>query len=444
MNKAAIIAGCFLLAMAATISAAEKITYVDATDGNNGNTKLAAGGVFNPTADNNGTDNLWRLRTGLANSGTAYEAGGTFGDANNSEDCPRLVTTVSGLPEGTYKVYVYFWSDEGGWRIRAGLKGGDGQLPLFYSRQLPIDVAPIGKPAAATAKAEDFEAAPLLMEANRKLWQAYLGEVKGTTITVFADDDPGHRTHNLRTWYDGIGYQLVTQAAEAGSSADANTAADTAPKSQPAADTAPQEQAATEAAEVIKLLAPDLKKGIPVMEAFSKRKTEKDISDKKLTLQQLSEVLWAADGINRPERNDRNRTAPAAMSKYAVDIYALLPEGVYFYDVAKHELKLVAKGDYRRECGMQDFVYIAYLNLVYVLNLKEWQATPWPVPENKRDRWIACEMGCIAENVHIYCASEGLGTVIRGAIAVDESKIAEVIKVKPEQILLAQTVGCVK
>jgi hypothetical protein len=443
MNKAANICGCFLLAMAAAASAAEKITYVDATYGEAGNTKLAAGGVFNPVPDSNGSDNLWRLRTfgNPAGAGTIYEAGGQFGDANNPEDCPQLVTTVSGLPEGTYKVYVYFWSDDTSWRIRAGLKGGDGQLPLFYSRQLPMDAAPIGKPAAAEAKAEDFETAPLLSEGNRKLWQAELGEVKGTTITVFVDDDRAHRSFSLRTWYDGIGYQLVTQPAKAGSSADANKAVGATPQAQPVAGAAPQDKPAAEAVEVIKLLQPDLKKGIPVMEALSKRKTEKNLSDKKLTLQQLSEVLWAADGVNRP---NGKRTAPAAMGKYAVDIYAVLPEGVYFYDVAKHELKLVAKGDYRRECGMQDFVYIAYLNLVYVLNLKEWQATPWPVPENKRDRWIACELGCITENVNIYCASEGLGAVIRGAIAVDESKFSKVIKVKPEQILLAQTIGCVK
>ena len=173
------------------------------------------------------------------------------------------------------------------------------------------------------------------------------------------------------------------------------------------------------------------------MEALSKRRSDRNLSDKKLTQQQLSEVLWAADGVNRP---DGKRTAPAAMKKYAVDIYAVLPEGVYFYDVAKHELKLVVKGDYRRECGMQDFVYIAPLNLVYVLDLKDWQNTP--IPEQKRDRWIAVELGCISENVHIYCASEGLGTVIRGMI--DENKFSEVIKVKPEQILMAQTVGCLK
>lgn len=214
MCKKAVISVCFVLVMALVASAVEKITYVDANDGEKGNTKLAAGGVFKATTENSGADNLWRLRTGLANpagAGTVYEAGGSFGDVNNPEDCPRLVTTVDGLPEGTYKIYVYFWSDDGSWRIRADLKGKDAQLPLFDSRVIALDAAPIGTPAAILAKAEDFKAAPLLSEGNRTLWQAYLGEVKGTTITVFVDDDPAHKTHNCRTWYDGIGYQLVTQ-----------------------------------------------------------------------------------------------------------------------------------------------------------------------------------------------------------------------------------------
>lgn len=214
MSKMVIISGCFVLAMVAAASA-EKTTYVDATHGEAGNTRLASGGVFTPTTENSGSDNLWCLRAfgNPAGAGTIYEAGGQHGDANtnNPEDCPRLVTTVGGLPEGTYKVYIYFWNDDSNWRIRADLTGKDTQLPLFYSRAIAQETAPIGAPAAALAKAEDFKAAPLLSEGNRTLWQAYLGEVKGTTITVFVDDDPAHKTHNCRTWYDGIGYQAVTQ-----------------------------------------------------------------------------------------------------------------------------------------------------------------------------------------------------------------------------------------
>jgi nitroreductase len=234
---------------------------------------------------------------------------------------------------------------------------------------------------------------------------------------------------NRRTFLKGVPALAILASAKTGLTQDVNTATGAAPQAQPSAQTNG----------VIKLSEPDLNKGISIMQALKKRKTERNISDKKLTLQQLSELLWAADGVNRP---DGKRTSPAAMAKYAVDIYAVLPEGVYLYDVAKHELTPIVKGDFRKQSGMQDFVYIAPVNLVYVLNLKNWQNMSRPIPEQKRDRWINIELGCIAQNVHIYCASEGLGTVIRGMI--DEKKFSEVIKVKPEQILLAQTVGHLK
>lgn len=198
-------------------------------------------------------------------------------------------------------------------------------------------------------------------------------------------------------------------------------------------------QAAIEQGGVIKLNEPRLDKGISLMAALKKRKTDRNISDKKLTLQQLSDLLWAADGVNRP---DGKRTSPAAMAKYAVDIYVVLPEGVYLYDVPKHELTPIAKGDYRKDTGKQDFVYTAPLNLVYVINLKNWENLNRPVQVNKRDRWIILEAGFFVQNVYLYCASEGLGTVVRGYI--DEDKFGKVIKVKPEHVILAQTVGYLK
>jgi nitroreductase len=231
---------------------------------------------------------------------------------------------------------------------------------------------------------------------------------------------------NRRTFLKSVPALAMMASAKTSFSQDANTVTSSAQQLQPIIQTDG----------VIKLNAPDLNKGISIMEALKKRKTHREISDKKLTLQQLSELLWAADGINRP---DGKRTSPAAMAKYAVDIYVVLPEGVYLYDVAKHELTPVAKGDFRKQAGMQDFVFIAPVNLVYVLNLKNWQDMSRPVPEQKRDRWINIEVGCIAQNVHLYCASEGLGATIRGMI--DEKKLSEVIKVKPEQIALAQTIG---
>jgi nitroreductase len=187
---------------------------------------------------------------------------------------------------------------------------------------------------------------------------------------------------------------------------------------------------------VIKLNPPDLNKGIPLMAALKKRKTHREISDKKLTLQQLSEVLWAADGVNRP---DGKRTSPAAMAKYAVDIYVVLPEGVYLYDSAKHELKPVAKGNFRKLAGMQDFVFITPVNLVYVFTLKNPKNAPGNVTEERRKVWGDVEVGCMVQNVYLYCASQGLASVVRGML--DQKKFGETVKVKPEQIVVAQTIG---
>jgi nitroreductase len=189
---------------------------------------------------------------------------------------------------------------------------------------------------------------------------------------------------------------------------------------------------------VIKLNTPDLNGGISLMQALKKRKSTRDMSDKKLTLQQLSDLLWSADGVSRP---DGKRTTPAAMGIYCVDIYVVLPEGVYLYDSAKHELKPVAKGDFRKLAGMQDFVFITPVNLVYVFTLRNPKEShgPAPVPEEKRKIWGDVEVGCMVQNVYLYCASQGLASVVRGML--DQKKFGEIIKVKPEQIIVAQTIG---
>jgi SagB-type dehydrogenase family enzyme len=231
---------------------------------------------------------------------------------------------------------------------------------------------------------------------------------------------------NRRTFLKGVPALTVLAAAAPGLTEDANTKSSSTPEMQ----TGLQTNSAVQL-DIIKLDPPDLNKGISVMQALKKRKTQRDISDKKLTLQQLSDLLWAADGINRP---DGKRTAPAAMAIYSVDIYVVLPEGVYLYDVARHELKPVAKGDFRKLAGTQDFVFIAPVNLVYVLNIKSPKNSPMP---NSRDKHV--EVGCQVQNVYLYCASQGLAATVRGMI--DQKKFSEVIKVKPEQVALAQTIG---
>lgn len=191
--------------------------------------------------------------------------------------------------------------------------------------------------------------------------------------------------------------------------------------------------------ELIKLNEPDLKGGISLMQALKKRKSTRAFTDKRLTLHQLSDLLWAADGVNR---ENGKRTAPAALAMYSVDIYAVLPEGIYLYDVKKHELQLVAEGDHRKTAGTQDFVYSAPLNLVYVMNLKIWQNSRRDVPEETRQKWAIMETGFLSQNVSLYCASEGLGTVVRAGL--DHKRFGELIKVSTDKIVLAQTVGNAK
>jgi len=183
--------------------------------------------------------------------------------------------------------------------------------------------------------------------------------------------------------------------------------------------------------EPIKLNPPDLNKGVSLMQALKQRKSSRSYSDKKLTQQQLSDMLWAADGVNRP---DKKRTSPAAMGVYNTDIYVVLAEGIYLYEPVGQELKPVVKGDYRKAAGMQDFVGKAAVELVYVYNPKDSNnpRTRQISPE-KRMVWIDVEVGCMVQNVYLYCASEGVASVVRGMI--DQKKFDEIIKVKPEQAI---------
>jgi len=191
---------------------------------------------------------------------------------------------------------------------------------------------------------------------------------------------------------------------------------------------------------IIKLPAPKLDGGMPLMQALSKRQSTRTITDAKLSEQQLSEVLWAADGANRP---NGHRTAPSAIAKYPVDIYAVLPEGVYLYDVAKHELNPVAEGDFRKQAGRQDFVYIAPLNLVYVADFDKFKVGAKPgstMSDEQMMTWAAVEAGAMVQNVYLYSASEGLGSVIRGSV--DGPAFLKVINARPSQhVICAQTVG---
>jgi SagB-type dehydrogenase family enzyme len=168
------------------------------------------------------------------------------------------------------------------------------------------------------------------------------------------------------------------------------------------------------------------------MEVLETRKSTREFSPDKLSPQVLSNLLWAAFGTNRP---DGRRTAPSASNRQEIEIYAATADGVYRYDAKAHRLEPVLDRDARAATGGQDFVATAPLNLIYVADLSKMNGSM----ENKLF-YAAANTGFIAENVYLFCASEGLGTVVRGSL--DRNALAKTLKLTENQrIQLAQTVG---
>jgi SagB-type dehydrogenase family enzyme len=186
----------------------------------------------------------------------------------------------------------------------------------------------------------------------------------------------------------------------------------------------------------IKLSQPDLKaKGMTVIEALKKRKSDREFSDRELSLRHLSEVLWAAGGINRPEKSGGGRTAPTARNLQAIEIFAITRAGVYRYDPPSHELKLLTPGDHRTSAGEQAYVAAAPLNIIYAADLNKLGVKGGQIPIT-----AAMDMGHFSQNVYLYCASAGLNTVTR--ISIDPKALAPLLKIdKNFQPLMGQTVG---
>jgi len=180
----------------------------------------------------------------------------------------------------------------------------------------------------------------------------------------------------------------------------------------------------------IELPQPVKQGGKPLMQALAERRSEREFSREALAPQVLSNLLWAAFGVSRL---DGRRTAPTARNRQDMDVYVALAEGLYLYEAKEHHLKPVVKGDLRALTGTQAFVGEAALNLIYVAPIATGAAEEAFV-------YAGAHAGFISENVYLFCASEGLGAVVRGLVPRDA--LAARMKLRPEQrILLAQTVG---
>ncbi len=191
-------------------------------------------------------------------------------------------------------------------------------------------------------------------------------------------------------------------------------------------------------AQDIQLPVPSRKGGKPLMEALNDRGSSREFSEKDLSLQQLSDLLWAAWGINREA--DGKRTAPSSHNRQEMDVFVALKSGLYLYDAGAFMLKQVHGRDIRALTGTQDFPATAPVNLVYVADLtkrglKEGQQV---TDTDQLSSWA--NTGFMAQNVYLWCASEGMSCVIRAMVPRD--RLAPEMGLKPLQvIILAQTVG---
>ena len=182
-------------------------------------------------------------------------------------------------------------------------------------------------------------------------------------------------------------------------------------------------------AQDIQLPTPRKTGGLPLMEALNARQTGRDFSSKPLDEQMLSDLLWAALGINRP---DGKRTAPSARNMQEIDLYVALPSGLYLYEAKQNVLEQIFSDDIREQTGKQPFTQRAPVNLIYVAETKRMRGDT--------TFYSAVDTGYISQNVYLFCASEGLNTVVLGMV--DKDALHKAMKLKPSQlVILTQPVG---
>ena len=170
------------------------------------------------------------------------------------------------------------------------------------------------------------------------------------------------------------------------------------------------------------------------MQTLMLRRSTREYADRALPLQTVSEILWAGFGINRPASGDR--TAPYWRHVMVIDVYAAMADGAWLYEPKEHRLTRHLPRDIRADTGLQDFVATAPLNLIYVAHGERMT----DIPAEDRRLYASVDAGFIGQNVYLYCASEGLATVFRGAL--NQEKLGRTLQLPAGQfVTFAQTVG---
>jgi nitroreductase len=187
-------------------------------------------------------------------------------------------------------------------------------------------------------------------------------------------------------------------------------------------------------AAAIELPKPQKQGGKPLMQALNERRSRRAFSAKELPLQVLSDLLWAANGVNRPETG--GLTAPSTRGLQEIDIYVAKADGLFLYEPRGQLLIPISDKDIRILTGTQPFVKDAPVNLIFVADTDKMKG----MTDQEKDFYAATDTGFISENVYLYCASEGLATVVRGSV--QKLSLKKAMKLRDAQtIILAQTVG---
>jgi nitroreductase len=173
--------------------------------------------------------------------------------------------------------------------------------------------------------------------------------------------------------------------------------------------------------------------GKPLMQALMERKSSREYNPDKLSMQVLSNLLWAGCGFNRPEEG--KRTSPTAMNKQEIDVYVIMADGAFLYDAKTNALVPVVSEDIREKTGGQPFVKDAPVNLVFVADISKMGG-----PDAMKEIYAAMDAAYVSENVYLFCASEGLATVVRAWF--DKAVLEKALNLKSTQkAVLTQTVG---
>lgn len=184
----------------------------------------------------------------------------------------------------------------------------------------------------------------------------------------------------------------------------------------------------------IALPKPQTSGGMPLMDALKNRESSRAFSEKALSKQLLSNLLWAAFGINRA---DGKRTAPSAMNCQEIEIYVALPEGLFVYNPQENALDPVLNKDIREFTGVQEFTQQAPVNLIYVADLTKMERMK---NHDMRTFYYGADTGFISQNVYLFCASEKLATVVLGWV--NKPELERIIGLpKSKKVVLTQPIG---